>query len=394
MSSQSQLEQQTRQLAALHEAAIAIASEFKLDKVLQRIVDAARDLVSVEYAALGVTDGSGFFQTFIHSGMDAEAIAKIPHIMPKGLGILGAVVHSQRVVRLPDIEQDERAIGLPAGHPPMHSFLGVPIVAGGQVLGNLYLTNKQEGDAFSEADQRLVEMLAAHAAVAIQNAQLYEEVSRLAVLDERTRIGMDLHDGVIQSIYAVGLTLEAARYSLDDKPEDSKKLLAVAAEGLDDAIRDIRNFILDLRPRHLSGSLRKGLARLVREFQANTMVAVTMSKLPPLEQLPTAVSQAIFFTTQGALANVARHARATQVEIELVEEGETAVLLTIRDNGSGFDVQQAEQAIGHGLSNMKARAAELGGTLSVQSAQGEGTTIQLELPRSLNRIHIEEGKNG
>jgi signal transduction histidine kinase len=261
----------------------------------------------------------------------------------------------------------------------MGSFLGVPIVGAGETIGNLYLANKHGDVDFDEADQKLIEMLAAHAAVAIQNARLYAQVERLAVLEERTRIGMDLHDGVIQSIYAVGLTLESTRLALSDGPEEVMKLLDTAVEGLNDAIRDIRKFILDLRPRRFAGDVHVGLAQLVREFQANTMIPVMLNIPEHLDDLPLSHGRAIFLTTQEGLANIARHARATEVTITL-KRTPNQVTLSIRDNGRGFDLTNEKLRVGHGLANMQARAESLRGAFKLESAPSQGATIHLQLP--------------
>jgi signal transduction histidine kinase len=268
----------------------------------------------------------------------------------------------------------------------MESFLGVPVVAGDRVLGNLYLTNKLNAVEFSESDQELVEMLAAHVAIAIQNARLYEQVGRLAIVDERARIGMDLHDGVIQSIYAVGLILESTRLEIqNDGVETADKLLAHAIDGLNDTIRDIRNFILDLRPHRFSGNLDQGLSRLVREFQANTMVPVTLD-VPKWVggSLSTPVVRAVFLTAQEALANVARHAKATEVEVR-ARRVANGVELCIVDNGRGFDPASIDHTVGHGLANMRARAEELNGSYEIESSPNIGTTITLVFPSSKAR---------
>ncbi|MCA9947247.1 MAG: GAF domain-containing protein, partial [Anaerolineales bacterium] len=281
-----QLQERNRQLAALDKATMAIAGELTLDKVLQQIVDVARELADAQYAALGVPNKQGFLETFIDSGMPDEIANAIPHL-PKGLGLLGAIVKERKTIRIPRIEDDPRSVGFPEGHPPMVPFLGVPVIAGRETLGNLYLTNKIGADEFTQTDQDLVELLAAHAAVAIQNARLYEQVGRLAIVEERTRIGMDLHDGIIQSIFAVGLTLESTKLSLPGDPQEADILLSHAIEALNATIRDIRNFILDLRPHRFQGNFEQGLGRLVREFQANTMVAVSLSApKEALERLP------------------------------------------------------------------------------------------------------------
>ncbi len=375
-----QLDERNRQLNAFSIATNNIAGELALDKVLQQIVDSARVLIRAEYAALGVPDIDGVLETFIYSGMSLDKIRQMPHF-PKGLGLLGAIVRERRSIRIPHIGSDPRSVGFPENHPPMTSFLGVPIVAGGHTLGNLYLTNKIGADEFSTDDQKLAELLATHAAVAIQNARLYEQVGRLVVVEERTRIGRDLHDGIIQSIYAVGLTLESVRLILTEhEREDVDPLLEVAIDGLNDTIRDIRNFILDLRPHRFQGNLRSGLARLLREFQANTMVAVTFdADEDELADLRTPLARAVFFTTQEALANVARHARAKEVHITL-RRTKNQVLLRVQDDGRGFDTRMKSASVGHGLSNMRARAEELRGGFQLESTPGKGTAVSLALP--------------
>lgn len=366
-------------LQALHQATLSIADLDDLHKLLQRIVDAARDLVGAQYAALGVPNSDGYLEAFIQSGMPPEEVAQIPHF-PKGLGLLGEIFRSGEPIRIPRISEDPRAVGFPPGHPLMIPFLGVPVMAGEEMLGNLYLTNKLGDDEFSADDQEVVEYLAAHAAVAIQNARLYEQVSRLAIIEERTRIGMDLHDGIIQSIYAVGLTLEAARIALPGAPDEADVLMGRVIEELNDTIRDIRNYILDLRPHRFRGDLQEGLERLTREFQANAMIPVELqAESQDMVTAPTAVARALFLTTQEALANVARHANASHVIIRL-RRREGMLDITIQDDGQGFNRAARNYSVGHGLSNMRARAEDLGGKFSIQSAPGKGTTVRLVLP--------------
>ena len=374
-----ELEERNRQLEALNQAAIAIVGELSLDNVLQKIVNSARDLVGARYAALGVTNADGAMETFVYSGMSVDEAALMDHL-PRGFGLLGAIVREKRPIRVPRIEDDPRSAGFPPNHPIMVSFLGVPIVGGRQVFGNLYLTDKLNAPEFTAADQNIVEMFAAHAAIAIQNARLYEQVSRLAVVEERARIGMDLHDGIIQSIYAVGLTLESVKLVIPGQPDKADKLLDRAIEGLNDTIRDIRNFILDLRPQRFRGDVDVGISRLVREFQANAMVPVQLDvDQDVVASLPTPVARAIFLTTQEALANIARHARATQVSVGARRMGGQIELVVV-DNGRGFDIDTQNQTIGHGLSNMRARAEELQGSCTIWSEPGQGTRIELSLP--------------
>ncbi|MCP4359209.1 MAG: GAF domain-containing sensor histidine kinase [Chloroflexi bacterium] len=366
-------------LHALHQATLSIADLDDLQRVLQRIVDASRELVGARYAALGVPNNEGFMDAFVYSGITAEEARQIARF-PEGLGLLGAIGQQRQPICIPRISDDPRSVGFPPGHPPMESFLGVPIMAGDEMLGNLYLTDKIIAEEFSEADQEVVEYMAAHAAVAIQNARLYEQVSRLAIIEERTRIGRDLHDGIIQSIYAVGLTLESARIALAESPEETNMMLGNVIEGLNDTIRDIRNYILDLRPHRYRGDLEEGLGRLVREFQANAMVPVSLNAdAGDMATVSTGVARSLFLTTQEALANIARHADASLVTIQL-SRSRGMIDMIIQDNGHGFDLASRNYSVGHGLSNMRARAEDLGGKFVIQSAPYEGTQVKLSVP--------------
>ena len=369
-----------RAFEALNRAALAIAGNLSLDQTLRQIVESAKQLAQAKYAAIGVPDGKGGLTSFIHSGLSADAVDMIGSY-PQGKGLLGAILQHKDVIRLPNLQDDARSVGFPPHHPPMTSFLGMPLRAGNNIVGNLYLTDKIGAQSFTEADEKLVALFAAHAAIAIQNAHLYSEVTRLAVVEERTRIGMDLHDGIIQSIYAVGLMLESARLILPAGSEESANLINTAIDGLNGSISDLRNFILDLRPRRFTGDLEEGLGRLVREFIANSMVEATQQiDSQVIGQLSSSIARAIFLTTQEALANVARHAKATQVHLTLVQSGKNEITLQIRDNGQGFNRTEAAEQVGHGLANMETRTENLNGTLLIESQKGKGTLIQLSCP--------------
>ena len=373
-----EIRERERQRIALYAASQAISSELSLNKVLQTIVDTTRDLVKAQYVALGVPDENGRLDQFIHSGMSPEQVAHISHL-PEGKGLLGALLAEPKSIRLDNLASDERSSGFPEGHPAMKSFLGVPLMAGDNMLGNLYLTNKIGAEQFSAEDQALVELLAVKAVIAIQNARLYEQVQQLAVSEERTRIGMDLHDGVIQSIYGVGLILESAQY-LAEGNDDLHTILGTAIEGLNGSIRDVRNFIMDLRPRRMHGTLSQALKRLVREFQANALIPTELdNEIENEAAIPQNMARALFLTTQEALANAARHSKATQVWVRVSSSAEN-LTITIRDNGQGFDMEASNRRVGHGLLNMQQRAANLNGRCTIQSAPNNGTTVTLVLP--------------
>ena len=261
---------------ALDVATRAIAGLQSVEIVLQVIVDQVRPIVGARYAALGIVDAGGIIEWFITSGIDAETRALIGPL-PKGHGFLGLIIQENRSIRTADIATDPRRHGFPPHHPPMHTFLGVPVSVKGRSIGNLYLTEKADGQEFSEDDQRLVETFALHAGIAIENARLLEQVERLAIVDERERISRDLHDGIIQSIYAVGLSLEDVPELIREDPDEVERRVERAIDSLHLAIRDIRNFIFGLQPELLSGTtLLAGLGAVIEEFRHNSIIDVDL----------------------------------------------------------------------------------------------------------------------
>ncbi|UCF61039.1 MAG: GAF domain-containing sensor histidine kinase [Anaerolineaceae bacterium] len=540
---------------ALHRATLSLFSDLSLDGVLRRIIHAARDLSGAQYAAIGIPDGKGGLEAFITLGMSDEETRQIPHL-PVGHGLIGEMIRTGQSIRIPEIIEHPRSVGFPSGHPRMRSFLGVPIIAYGRNLGQIYLTDKRNADEFTPEDQRLIEMLAAHAAAAIENARLYRQVSeseaeltqrnlelelvnslstttsstseldallevmlerlitifgagagefylreetegsfykvlhrgeviealweadrfrpgeglvgqvakdgkplwtpnltdevtyldpavgdagfgsmvcvplnapgqvvgvlclafqgervidereislleavgagvgiavenarlnrrtrRLAVLEERERIGMDLHDGIIQSVYAVGLTLEYIRLQIEEDPEQAIQRLEQAIEGLDAVIGDLRSYILDLQPSRIEvDDLHVALERLVGEFKSNTLVDAELITEPEaLEKLERVTASELFLIAQEALANTAKHAFATKVWLS-VRQLDEEVFLQVIDNGRGFDLNKEPERLGHGLSNMSERARQIGGRFEIVSNPGDGTTVTVRMP--------------
>jgi signal transduction histidine kinase len=358
--------------------------------VLGLIVDRVRELVGARFAALGLVDSRGRIERFITSGINPERRAEIGGV-PRGHGLLGMVIRDGRTIRAADIAAHPAHYGFPPHHPEMTSFLGAPIVVKGRSVGNLYLSDKPDGEPFSEDDERLVEMFAVHAGIAIDNARLHEQVQRLAVVDERERIGKDLHDGIIQAIYAVGLSLEDVPELVED---DEGRLDAVARvdraiDALNLVIADIRSYILRLRP--LMGGDEdpvEALARLGEELGMHAVIeletdleggAATLRSLPPDR------GSDILFIVREALSNVARHSGASQAALVLaLDDGD--LVLCIEDNGRGFDptLFRGPDTLGRhqGLSNMRDRAIGMGGTFAVERPDGAGTRIIVRVPAS------------
>jgi signal transduction histidine kinase len=367
---------------AFDEATRAIVSVLSIDRVLQLIVDRVRELVGARYAALGIVDDEGQIEQFVTSGMSRAERARIGP-PPRGLGILGLIVREGRSFRIDDIATDPRRHGFPAEHPAMHSFLGVPIQYRDRTIGNLYLTERPGG--FSAEDQVLVEAFARHAAIAMENARLHEQVQRLAIVEERERIGKDLHDGIIQAIYAVGLSLEDVPELMDEEPDEARARVERATESLDQTIRDIRNFIFGLRPQLVDGlDLLEGLAALADEFRVNTMVDVEFQadRDAQVDALGAERTLELLTISREALSNIARHARATRATIRLAGRPD-GLDLEIADNGVGFDTREP-RSLGHqGLRNIRARAIGIGATPLVDSEPGAGTRIILRVPHSL-----------
>ena len=549
-------EQLQDRLLALHRANLDLIKDVSADTLLKRIAIVAREQAEAKYAALAVLDDQGNLAKFVTDGLSESIIKKIPH-EPKGLGLLGILRDTEEPIRLPVLGDDSRSVGFPENHPPMDSFLGVPILAAKHQLGHIYLTNKIGADEFSVEDEQIIQMLAGYAAAAIQNASLYDNLRlrdisltqrsedlvllndvasalvptlgldeivnktlalvmdylnveageiflldeetntlrlvlhrgeaakafwtqsrfrlgegfvgivaaenktlvsddlsnemrylrsavveegfrqfvclpltsgdkmigvlgtakrgdesfddrsiqlltavgnwaglaidnsrmhsnarRLAVLEERERIGMDMHDGVIQSIFGVGLSLENIIHLVDENPAQAKEGIKQATDGLNKAIRDLRTYILDLSPRQLGDeNLLVGLRRLLTEYRVNTLSeAMLTGKEKDVANLQHNDALTLFHICQEALANTAKHAQAKRVSVNLWITKER-ILMEIEDNGKGFDLDKMSMTLGHGLSNIHTRVRNVNGDVEITSAPGEGTTILAWLPR-------------
>jgi len=370
-----------RQLEGLDLAVRGIAGVLSVERVLQLIVDRVRELVDAEYAALGIVGPFGRIDKFVTSGLSAEERARIG-ALPRGLGLLGLIIREDRSFLVDDISADPRRFGFPEHHPHMRSFLGAPVRAKGQSIGNLYLTNKRTARTFTDADLRLVEMFALHAGIAIDNARMHEEIGRLAIVDERQRISQDLHDSIIQSLYAISLSLEDLPDIIDEDPGEGAARADRAIDGIHATIRDIRNFIMGLQPELLiDADLGAGIETLAAEFRANTLIDLELRLHAELPELPRDHAAHILAITREALSNIARHSTATRATIELAATDST-LMLVIGDNGRGFDVNAARSSRQRGLNNLRARAEAVGGRLILTSEPGAGTRVAAEIPNT------------
>lgn len=366
----------------LIEAGLALAPERSLHAILQRIVELAVDITVSRYSAISVLAPDGSIDEFITEGITDEERAEIGD-PPTGHGILGLLITEARPLRLADLTTHPGAVGFPPHHPPMRSLLGSPILARGKVFGNIYVTDKQGEDEFTIDDERALQVLATQAGVAVENARLYEdmlraqdEVRRLEVMDERERIAKELHDGVIQSLFAVGMSLQGAAALAQD--EGITVRIEGAVEDIDGAIRDLRNYIFGLRPGILADrQLDQALRELGAEFEERSGVVTVVDVDPGIAAELASIASDVVQVTREALSNVGRHAEATTCRVSLHRGVEGAVLV-IDDDGRGFEPGAGGKGLGIG--NLRDRVTSLGGSLDITSSAGEGTTVRAVLP--------------
>lgn len=367
-------------LNAVDEAARAIAGLLEINDALQLIVERVRSLVGARYAALGIVGPDGRIQRFITSGVtpqEREAIGP----PPRGRGLLGLIIREGRSYRIGNIAAHPDSFGFPANHPSMTTFLGVPVTSRGRSMGNFYLTEKAGSAEFTPADQRLVEVFALHAAIAIENARLHEQVAEFAIVQERDRIGRDLHDGIIQSLYAVSLSLEDVPELMAASPGEAAGRVDAAIDSLQSSIRELRNFIYGLRPETLDGAdVSAGIVALAEQFSYNTLVDIELDIDPDVSrELPSGDGAELLQLIREALSNAARHAHARHVLVTF-RRVEALPILVIADDGVGFDASRPVPSGHQGLGNMRARAEAIRATLRVESTAGEGTRIIVVLP--------------
>lgn len=363
----------------LTQATLSIVAGVSLPRTLQRIADVARELIGAEYTALGVPNEDGSMRAFVSSGMPSDIVEKIAN-HPHGRGLLGAILEEEEPIRLENMRQDSRFQGFPEDHPMMTTFLGVPVVGRNhQRLGNLYLSDRKDGEPFTEDDEKVLQLLASFAAIAIENATLHSQLQKNALHGERDRIAMELHDGVIQLIYAVGMKLEIIRGNTELDTEEDKRFQTVF-DDLNHVIEDIRGYIHDLRAtRETVTTLQQRLLGLADHFKDFASVDVILDLPTELPTLSDSQRHAILQIVRESLANVARHANASYVKVT-IQASEKKIHVMIADDGVGFDPSAVKDTGHFGLLNLQQRAKSLGGNLQIESTPNQGTTIYLVFP--------------
>jgi signal transduction histidine kinase len=356
----------------LLDAITSVGTELSLPIVLQRIVDSARSLVSANYGALGVIGEDRHLSEFITAGIDPERYAAIGHL-PQGHGILGLLIVDPRPLRLRDLGAHEQSYGFPAHHPDMHSFLGVPVLVRGEIFGNLYLCDKRGADEFTEEDERLAIALATAAGVAIANARLMGRVQEVAVLEDRERIARDLHDKVIQRLFATGISLQTMLPVTDR--EDASNRINDAVDELDVTIREIRSTIFALQAPEQRG-LRVSIFALIDGAREVLGFSPELHMDGPIDTIISEkLAEHLLAVLQETLSNVAQHAGASRVNVT-VEAG-TDLVVRVIDNGTGLPMPREN---GHGLQNLEDRAATMGGALEAATLEAGGTVVEWRVP--------------
>lgn len=368
-----------QRLRQLLDAVLTLGSDLDLAAILERIIQSAVELSDATYGALGVLDDTGTrLSQFITVGIDDEARRAIG-VLPEGHGILGLIIVDAKALRLPDLTQHPDSYGFPPNHPPMRSFLGVPIRLRDQVFGNLYLTDKQSADEFSAADEELMVALAAAASVAIENARLHNKLHAMAQVEDRERIARDLHDTVIQRLFATGMSLQSTIRMIGADPEAAIARIEEAVDDLDLTVKHIRTAIFGLEgSRVASDGLRNRIMALARDAAGPLGFEPRVVLEGPLDTgVDERVAVELLATLREALSNVARHASASRTEVEVVVEGDVCV--RVEDDGVGPPGDDAPR--GNGLRNIAERATMLGGTISLRAAEPAGTVLEWRVPK-------------
>ncbi|MBN8617673.1 MAG: GAF domain-containing sensor histidine kinase [Anaerolineae bacterium] len=363
------------QLREIASAVMYAAEAGKLEVVLERIAQVSQDLVNARFAALGVPDGRGGLRYFKTTGLTPEEHSRLTHL-PRGNGLIGAIMQERKAIRLERMQDDERSIGFCKAHPQMTSLLGVPILIGQQLLGTLYLCDRIDGKPFDERDEWIIETMAGYAAVAIAGSQLNDQQRRLTLLEERERIGMELHDGIIQSLYAIGMHLDLIRHN--DTQVTSE--LTETIDNLNHVIEDIRLYIHNLHgERKNTTTIRECFEEILSRLHTPDTLSVQLNagdETPPFS--PT-VFEAICQMANEAISNAVRHSGATVIRIDVEEVGYTFQCV-VEDNGNGFSPDATSKEGGLGLRNLHQRALLHGGRIEIDSVPGSGTRLAIIIP--------------
>ncbi|MBW6472156.1 MAG: GAF domain-containing sensor histidine kinase [Anaerolineaceae bacterium] len=375
------LTRRNENLALLNELSSTLATSSDIDEILEKALNQIMDYLQLEVGEFFLMqEDRRSLKRAMHRGEIVDTIWQTDYFK-LGEGFVG-VTAKDGVPRLLDLPFDDENNELdPNIYEKQFRQLALLPLHGRQGILGVLCVGTCHPQPLDELEVQFLAAISSWVGTGIENMQLNLQGRRLAILEERERIGMDLHDGIIQSIYAVGLTLEHARLLLNEEPDVARQRIEQSIADLNSAIRDIRSYILDLRPRQLHDeSLMNGIQRLTIELRANTLLEINLQgPSDGFKDLTEVNAVALFHICQEAMANIAKHARAHSVDVTLWKTPQR-VLLEVSDDGRGFDFEAKKMSIGHGLANIQTRARNVGGDVEFTSEPGLGTTVLAWVP--------------
>lgn len=372
-------------MGLLNGIASTLTSSLELDEILNKTLGLVMNYMKVEAGEIFLLEeDKTTLRMVLHRGQAAEAFWR-RNMFNVGDGYPGLVAKTRQPLISRQLANNTNFLRDAVVEAGFQQIACIPLLSGENLMGVMSVATRGT-DPFDERNIQMLTAVGAWAGLSIENARLHTNARRLAVLEERDRIGMDLHDGIIQSIYGVGLALEGVRLTLNEDPQSAKERINHAINGLNQAIRDIRSYILDLRPRQLgTEGLLNGIKRLITEYRANTFSEVHFTGPDSdIKDLPQTQALVLFHICQEALANAAKHAKAKNVQV-VIWTTEDRALMEVHDDGKGFALDKMQASIGHGLANMQTRAHAAGGDIDISSSIGDGTTILVWVPRAIKR---------
>ena len=376
------LTRRSEDLTLMNDFASTLTASLELDEILNKTLALVMNYMKVEAGEIFLLeDDRKTLRLVLHRGQAAEAFWTRTQFKIND-GFVGIVAKTREPLISHDLSKDSQFVREAVVKAGFQQLACIPLETSENLVGVLSVATRNK-NPIDERDIRLLTAVANWAALAIENARLHQNARRLAVLEERERIGMDLHDGIIQSIFGVGLSLENVSHLVRENPQKAQEGIRHTIDDLNQIIRDLRSYILDLRPRQLNGEgLMDGLRRLLSEYRAHTLAEAALTgPKEPLDDLPQSHALALFHICQESLANAAKHAAAKRVEVSVWVTSER-VLMEVQDNGRGFEKEKMSSSLGHGLANMQTRARNVGGEVDISSMPSEGTTVLAWVPRS------------
>jgi two-component system sensor histidine kinase DevS len=376
------VKQHYEDLSLIHDLAQGIASSWDIKEIMSLTLKYVLQYLEIETGEIFLRDrGARELRLSMLRGDDFEAFytKNVYHI---GDGIVGKAAGLNKTLVVYNLDTDPRVMRPALAKAGYTCQAVIPLQATREVVGVMTLSSKKVR-VFTVRELDMLTTIGMWAGTAIQNALLQQQTKHLAVLEERERIGMDLHDGVIQSLYSLGLTLDYVKAVLDEDPKEVREKLDYATSSINSTIMDIRAYISDLRPRQMqeSKSFKENLDVLLEELEK---IAKVKTSLKDETSTPLAISEgsrlALFHIAQESISNTARHAQAKQMDLKLWEE-DGRIYLEIADDGQGFNIDKTTANLGHGLANMQRRSRKAGGGLEIDSSPGNGTRVKTWVPR-------------